>query len=124
MPFFHFALRQHNYPYQETVVWLRDTHREDTILFTGLDYRYYLNFYFEKLNWHPDYYVIFVDQNKGFHLAFSESLAEVQEMDINVIVYHILDEELKPPNEINSYFLEKTFKNQTHTILVYTKTQP
>ena len=45
-------------------------------------------------------------------------------MDINVIVYHILDEELKPPNEINSYFLEKTFKNQTHTILVYTKTQP
>lgn len=46
---------EHYYPYPEALAWLRENHADERILFTGMDYQYYFEFYFEQLGWSPKY---------------------------------------------------------------------
>jgi hypothetical protein len=52
---YNFDTSEHYYPYEETLQWIKDSDIDGPLLFTGMDYPYYLDFYFYKLNWFPDH---------------------------------------------------------------------
>ena len=44
---------EHYYPYQDAFIWLIGNYKNERILFTGLDFQYSFQFYWNKLDWHP-----------------------------------------------------------------------
>lgn len=46
---------EHYYPYRIALSWVHDNYDNASILSTSLNYPYYFEFYFEKLNWYPKF---------------------------------------------------------------------
>lgn len=48
------------YPYKEVFSWVKETYGKPVILFSGITLNWWSpNFYFDKIQWHPDYYIKF-----------------------------------------------------------------
>ncbi len=52
---------EHYYPYPQTLAWLQENAASRRILFTGMDYAYFLDFYFQQLDWQPRHQVELVN---------------------------------------------------------------
>lgn len=112
---------EHYYPYDEVLIWLKETHGNDRILFSGMFYKYYFDFYFNKLNWRPRHEIVITNRNDNQDTAITQILAEANDNGFEVVVYHVTSEEVPEPTDMSNFVIEKIIRNQAHTLVVYTR---
>lgn len=111
---------EHYYPYPETIAWLKESHENEKILFAGLSYYYYVEFYFEKLNWHPQYERWYNTGNDELK-TLSQILTKAEEKGYSVVVYHLLGGQIRQPDPTWHYQQENVISNNAHSLVIYTK---
>lgn len=112
---------EHYYPYDEVLYWLGQTHRNDKILFSGLYYDYFFEFYFNRLGWEPRNDVMLTNRNENQNTAFARTLSDANDNGFEVIVYHVTSEDIPEPTDMRNFVIEKIIKNQAHTLVIYTR---
>ena len=111
---------EHYYPYPETIAWLKESHGNENIFFTGLSYPYYVEFYFEKLDWHPQYELSYNTDNDELK-PLSKILTEAEEKGYSVVVYHLLGGQIPQLDPMWHYQQEKVISNDAHSLIIYSK---
>ncbi len=107
---------EHYYPYPDVLNWLKKKHYSDIIIFSGMDYPYYLKFYFNKINWFPEYCKIDAKELAAFQKISEQASAEKK----FVVVFHESGNNSSFLKEQDMFLFEKRFVNQAHAISVYT----
>ena len=141
----------HYYPYRQALVWLKENHGQERIFFTGMNYGYYFDFYFNQLNWKPSYkfdqnlisgdyhedFAMYFDDsewapkrkidrwlnNSNESIILSQALERAKKGGYDVVLYHVLGREIPHLLERDSgqFLLAKVFQNQAHALLVYVR---
>ncbi|HEY5983438.1 MAG TPA: hypothetical protein VIU38_08190, partial [Anaerolineales bacterium] len=115
---------EHYYPYDVALLWLKDHHEGERVLFSPMFYRYYLSFYFAKFEYHPDYDILLTDENADEAGALAEVLSEAANKGFDAVLFQVKDEPLPLPDGTGAFCLEKTFRNQAHVLLLFSKGGP
>ncbi len=113
---------EHYYPYREALGWLKANYGNESIMFAGMYYPYPFDFYFGQLAWRPinlEYMSKYLDDNA---LSLSQAAAEAERDDMQVILFQVLGKDVPGANAAGPNFQEtKIFKNEAHTLIVYTR---
>jgi hypothetical protein len=109
---------EHYYPYEDALIWLRDNYAKKRMLFTGLDFHYPFEFYWNKLDWRPKRDVIPSENINDEQLAISNILKDAEVKSYDIIVYRVLDEDLMPPMETGGYRTQ-VIRNSAHTLIIF-----
>ena len=111
---------EHYYPYREALDWLKNNYGNERIMFTGMNYPYYFDFYFNQLNWMPEYNVLQTNNKDNDSVSLSRALAEADTEKFNIVLFQVLGNEIPNPNDTKHYFYEeKIFRNDAHILIVY-----
>jgi hypothetical protein len=115
---YNYDTSEHYYPYQDALYWLKHTYPYKLVVFTGLYYRYYSAFYFNKLSWHPNYKMILSDKGLSQNDDFQSVQAMAKEYHYQIVLFQLQGKEL-PKLGVNDYFkYEKEFCNMAHCLVV------
>jgi hypothetical protein len=110
---------EHYYPYEETLQWIKDSGIRGPLLFTGLYYPYYFDFYFNKLNWFPVYKVIESEEGRNESKDILKMLAIGKEEKYTAVIYHILGKEIPTFEKDTGYAHEQSICNMAHCLLIF-----
>jgi len=111
---------EHYYPYQDALVWLKQNHPNDRILFVGLDFHYPFQFYWEKLGWKAKRAGKPSEGIADEQLAIATVLREAEAENYDVVVYRVLNQNIVPPAETGEFRLQ-VIQNSTHELFVFYK---
>ena len=111
---------EHYYPYEDALLWLRDNDKNGRILFTGLDFQYSFQFYWNKLDWHPNREGIQSDNSDNEAIAVSKILETAERENFDFVVYRVLGQDFIQPQE-TSRFQSKIIRNSAHSLIIYYK---
>ncbi len=122
---------EHYYPYQDALSWLKQTHPQEAILSTGMYSPYpALNFYYNKLDWHPHYKVLQIsshdeqlisDDSKNEGVIVSKMLNEAKRDNFSIVLYQVLEKDIPQMQHTSGFRLEKVFQNDAHILVVYSR---
>jgi len=122
---------EHYYPFPETLSWISKNHRTEKIMFAGMSYKYYFDFYLKKLNWFPQYDTLVVNANfeqiaKDHLYVWNEKrlknlIKNCVKENYNVIVILPHNENLNTFSDLIEGYKKKIFKNSEHFLIVYYK---
>ncbi|MFC1975644.1 hypothetical protein ACFLXQ_04540 [Chloroflexota bacterium] len=119
-------ISEHYYPYQEAILWLKENHLSDRVRFAGLYYPYAFEFYFQKFNWAPTFDVQYVEKiqyyvggEKDDAENLGKSLFKAKTDDVQVVLYHMLGEDIPEIQDKHGFDKEKVFRNDAHTLVLY-----
>lgn len=111
---------EHYYPYQDALVWLKDNHPKERMLFTGLDFYYPFQFYWKKLDWKPRKNGMLSEGIPDETRAISSILEKAETDNYHVVVYRVIGKNLVLPKETGEFRVQ-VMKNSTHTLLIFYK---
>lgn len=100
------------YPYREVVTWLHDADPAGRVLFAGTDYPFYLTFYFNRLQWAPDY-----EQSLALRSA-GEALYYGRRHRFKWVVVHVESGRVAAAGD-SHYRLETVFASEAGVLSVY-----
>jgi hypothetical protein len=109
---------EHYYPYQDALLWLKNNYPEKRVLFTGLDFYYPFEFYWNKLGWKPRRDGIPSEPAANETTAIANMLRKAEEERYSAIVYRVIHEDLLIPQETGDFRL-KVIRNSAHTLLIF-----
>jgi hypothetical protein len=109
---------EHYYPYQDALLWLRDNYPQKRVLFTGLDFYYPFEFYWNKLDWKPRRDGIPSEPTSSEAVEIANLLRKAEAERYSVVVYRVLNEDLAIPPETGPWRL-KVIRNSAHSLLVF-----
>jgi hypothetical protein len=112
---------EHYYPYDQALLWLKNNHSSERILFSEMFYNYYLSFYFAKLDWHPTYDVQLSPEHADEASTLSNILSDARLGRFGLVLYQVKGNDIPQPVEYGEFCLEKIFKNQAHTLLLFSR---
>lgn len=111
---------EHYYPYREALTWLKETHGDDRILFTGMHYPYIsFAFYFGKLDWEPDHEIALTENTEDYRALLTAALTTAEADNFDVVLYQITGDEIPPIEDSHGFVEEKIFRNDAHQLIVY-----
>jgi len=113
---------EHYYPYQDALIWLKNNHNKGRMLFTGLDYQYSFQFYWNKLGWHPKRDGM---QSEGIDdeaIAIARILEKAEREKFDTVVYRVLESDFLPPQDTGPFQI-KIIRNSAHVLIIYYKTR-
>lgn len=116
---YNFDTSEHYYPYEKTLQWIKDSDSQGSLLFTGSNYPYYLDFYFYKLNWFPEYKVIDSDGNRNEKKDILEKLDYGKKENYSFVIYQLSRLDLPEPENNIGYTHKQAFCNMAHCLLVF-----
>jgi hypothetical protein len=108
------------YPFPEALSWLKDHHPSTLIVFAGLNFEYYFDFYFDKLNWHPQYELL-----KDFRAdevnSYYQALQTASDQGSTCVIVRVDENPATPPQlpRADQQWQLKVFRNMAHSLLVY-----
>jgi hypothetical protein len=115
---YNYDTSEHYYPYQDALYWLKQTYPHKPVVFTGLHRKYYSEFYFNKLSWHPNYKVILSVKGQSQTDVFQSVQAIAKQYKYQIILFQLQGKEL-PKLGVDDYFkYEKEFCNMAHCLVV------
>jgi hypothetical protein len=114
-------ISEHYYPYQEALLWIKNTFPQNNILFAGAYYPYYFKFYFNKLAWFPKFNTLMAHMGQGDDQTISEAIAYAEEKREQVILFQVLGKVVPKFPTDSSFNKVKIFQNEAHTLLVLYK---
>ena len=115
-----FDTSEHYYPYDQALLWLKNNHGSQRILFSEMFYNYYLSFYFAKFDWHPAYGVQLSARNADEAVALSNALSKADQGGFGLVLYQVKENFLPAPGSTGDFCLEKIFKTG-HTCCYYSQ---
>ncbi len=104
-----------SYPYREALKYLEIHYPKEKVLFTGLYYPYYTEFYLHKQGW-PEQQLIEI--SKLEFIRMDSVLFAAKKNGYPVVLYHVL----KSPLNLEATYgfgSVKVFKNQAHSLLLF-----
>ncbi len=110
------------YPFPDALSWLKDHGRPARIVFAGLGFDYYFDFYFDRMGWHPEYEP-FMDFREDDPASFDRAIQFASERGSTCVVA-IVEENPPHPPELGDAVRQwklKVFRNLAHSLLVYTR---
>ena len=113
---------EHYYPYQDALIWLKNNHSKGRVLFTGLDYQYSFQFYWNKLGWHPKKDGI---QSEGIDdeaVEIARILEKAEREKFDTVVYRVREAGFLPPQDTGPFQI-KIIRNSAHVLIIYYKTR-
>ncbi len=116
---YNYDTSEHYYPYEETLQWVKDSNNYGTLLFTGMKYPYYLDFYFSKLNWFPVYTIIESKDTHNEKEDILEKLAIGKEKNYTFVIYQIAGRDIPAFENGIGYAHKQAFCNMAHCLLVF-----
>jgi hypothetical protein len=117
---YRFDTSEHYYPYQDALVWLKDNYAERRMLFTGLDFYYPFQFYWNKLHWKPKRDGMLSEGINNETIAISSVLEKAESEDYSIIVYRVIGKSPILPQELGGFHVQ-VIKNSAHTLLIFYK---
>ncbi|HSG45755.1 MAG TPA: hypothetical protein VLA72_21640 [Anaerolineales bacterium] len=111
---------EHYYPYQDAFIWLMNNYKNERVLFTGLDFQYSFQFYWNKLGWKPRRDGLKTENSSDESTAVSKILDKADREGFDFVVYRVLEENFIQSQEIGK-FQSITIKNSAHTLIIYFK---
>lgn len=109
---------EHYYPYQDALLWIKNTFPQNHILFAGLNYPYYFNFYFNKLAWFPKHNTLKAKVGQSDDQAISKAITSAEKNHEQVILFQVLGKVIPQYPTDNSFSKVKIFQNKAHILLV------
>ncbi len=127
---------EHYYPYPQALAWLKENHGQARILFSGMNYPYYFDFYFQQLGWRPAYrfdqnlisgeyhedFVMYFDgpgwapkrridrwlasEESNEGMFLSRALERAGAGNFDVVLYHVLGNEIPPLDRDTNRFFQ------------------
>jgi len=110
---------EHYYPYDQALLWLKNNRGSNRILFSEMFYNYYLGFYFAKYNWHPTYDIRISAENADETSVLSSVLLDAGQNGFSEVLVQVPDNFMPQKNATGDFCLEKVFRNQAHTLLLF-----
>jgi hypothetical protein len=113
---------EHYYPYPEALGWLKNNYANAPVLFTGMYYPYFFDFYFNQLGWAPDHKILLTNIEDNDSVSLSRALIEAEAANFDIVVFQVLGKE--PPQGVDTgrYREEKTLRNDAHLLIIYHRT--
>ena len=116
---------EHYYPYDQALRWLKENHRKDRILFTGMYYPYRsFSFYFSQLDWKPDGKTLLTDKSSSQADSLQEAFAKADAENFDVVLYQITAGETLQTENSFGFEQEKIFQNDAHMLIAFSKGNP
>ncbi len=108
------------YPFPEALSWLKDHGRPARIVFAGLGFDYYFDFYFDRMDWHPEYEA-FTDFREDDPASFHRAIQFASERGSTCVVAIVEENPPHPPSLSgpDRQWQLKVFRNEAHALLVY-----
>ncbi len=111
---------EHYYPYQDALVWLKNNYAGKRMLFTGLDFYYPFQFYWNKLNWKPKRDGILSKSVNNETIAISNVLQKAENERYSIVVYRVIGANPVLPQDLGGFRVQ-VIKNSAHTLLIFYK---
>jgi hypothetical protein len=111
---------EHYYPYQDALVWLKDNAPNKRMLFSGLDFYYPFQFYWNKLDWKPKRDGMLSEGIRDETLAISSVLEKAESEGYSIVVYRAIDENPVLPEETGEFRVQ-VIKNSAHSLIIFYK---
>jgi len=110
------------YPFPEALEWIKSNSNPTLIVFAGLGFDYYFDFYFDKMDWHPQYEPL-KDFDAGDPASFYNALQFASEHGSTCVVI-IMDQNPADPPQLTGGAQQwklKVFRNMAYSLRVYTR---
>jgi hypothetical protein len=111
---------EHYYPYQDALVWLKNNQAKKRMLFTGLDFYYPFQFYWNKLDWKPRKDGIPSETIEDETVAVTSALEKAERERYSVVIYRVIDENLVLPQDTGAFRVQ-VIKNSAHSLIIFYK---
>lgn len=111
---------EHYYPYESALIWLKNNYPERRMLFTGLDFYYPFQFYWNKLDWKPKRDGIGSEGISDETLAIARVLEMAESEHYSIVVYRVIGNNFALPEETGDFHVQ-VIKNSAHTLLIFYK---
>jgi hypothetical protein len=100
---------------------MKNNSGKERILFSGMDYRYYLGFYFAEYEWHPTYDVRLTSPTDDEALTLPKVLSEAGQGGFNLVLYQIRGKNIPKFSENYGFCLLKVFVNQAQELALFAR---
>jgi hypothetical protein len=109
------------YPYDDALLFLRQNHPHERILFSGMTYPFPFEFYFEKFDWrpYPRYRERILTAADEESVALPAVLAEARRNRFALLLWHVQGRQLPEEVQAPDACLVEIFTNQAHTLLLF-----
>lgn len=111
---------EHYYPYQDALLWLKNNHAKNRVLFAGVDFYYPFQFYWDKLDWKPRKNEIPSEGIDDETLAIASILKKAENEHYTVVVYRLIGRNFVLPKEMREFRVQ-AIQNSAHTVLIFYK---
>lgn len=121
------GIGEETYPYSRTIEYLAQAHPTGRVLFTGMTFDYYLEFYLKRVGWTSVYMrralpaELRVDDPDRFRVLQRVVRSATAEEGVSVVVFHPLAGDALP--RLEGYELERVFETSTNRLAVYRRTR-
>ena len=88
-------------------------------MFAGMYYPYRFEFYFNQLNWKPEYTLSMTNYRDNDSLSLSQALTEAENNNFDIVLFQVFGSELPQVKDMHGFSEEKLFKNDAHTLIVF-----
>ncbi len=114
---------EHYYPVEEALVWLKQNNPDGTILFAGLYYNYFFDFYFNKIDWQPSKYEIFLSdkKNQDDDSNLPKALTKAENQGYMNVLFFVLGEDIPRIPEGSGFHQQRIFNNLAHSLVLYSR---
>lgn len=111
---------EHYYPYQDALMWLKSNYADRRMLFTGMDFYYPFEFYWNKLDWKPRKDGIPSEGIADKTLAISSLLNKAEDERYSIVIYRVTGNNFKLPDDTGKFRVQ-IIRNSAHTLLIFYK---
>lgn len=111
-----------SYPYREAIRWINEHHANEFVRYTGMTYQYFVQYYAAaKL---PDN-AVNVTPARGTEVRrWEQALGKASSEGINVVLYHVVGEDVPTTTKMYGFTIEKQFENAAGNKLVLLVRRP
>jgi hypothetical protein len=107
------------YPYDEAFSWVSENYRREQILIAGYNYPYFFDFYFQQLDWKPNYRKMITNDAPNESDTLSRAIDRAKQTGCTVILFHVMGQSPPRLNNMGGYREIRVFENMSHTLVVY-----
>ena|GEM_PF-1184832 len=114
---------EHYYPVEEALIWLKQNDPDGTILFAGLYYNYFFDFYFNKIDWQPSEFDVYLSdkKNQDDDSNLSKALINAENHDYKNVLFFVLGEDIPQIPEESGFNQQRIFNNTAHSLVLYSR---
>ncbi len=114
---------EHYYPVEDAVVWLKINQPDEDILFAGLYYKYYFDFYFKKVAWMPPRSDTFLSEKhkKDDPVNLEDALEEADKESYRNVLFFVLGKDVPQVPQSSPYRQKQVFSNLAHRLVLYSR---